>query len=135
MVISNFVSQDLNGKPPEICRSGEQIRGFTYVNDAVPVNRTLMRMGTGEEEVMNVDSTGTSDIRTLTEEIREAIDPELEIEYTEARTGDAKAAQADASRATELVCYEPRRSRRGIERFIEWYEANREWYEPLVLRS
>jgi UDP-glucose 4-epimerase len=32
--------------------------------------------------------------------------------------------------------YEPTRTiREGIAEFIEWYKANREWYEPLVRAS
>jgi UDP-glucose 4-epimerase len=35
-----------------------------------------------------------------------------------------------------LLGYEPTTDiGTGVERFVEWYRANREWYEPLVQAS
>jgi len=49
---------------------------------------------------------------------------------------DAEHTHADISKATELIGYEPSRDiREGVGEFIEWYERNREWYEPLVVSS
>jgi len=39
-------------------------------------------------------------------------------------------------KAGELIGYEPSRAiTEGVDEFIEWYETNREWYEPLVRSS
>ena len=85
---------------------------------------------------MNIGSTDNIDITTLAEVVRDEIDPTLDIEYTEARDGDAEHTHADISKATELIGYEPSRDiREGVSEFIEWCERNREWYEPLVVSS
>jgi UDP-glucose 4-epimerase len=87
-------------------------------------------------EAMNIGSTDNIDIATLAEVVRDEIDPSLEINYTEAREGDAEHTHADISKANELIDYEPTRDiRKGVGDFIEWYKQNREWYEPLVVNS
>ena len=85
---------------------------------------------------MNIGSTDNIDITTLAEVVRDEIDPTLDIEYTEARYGDAEHTHADISKASRLIGYELSRDiREGVSEFIEWYDQNREWYEPLVVNS
>ena len=85
---------------------------------------------------MNISSPDAIDMTTLVKVVRDGIDPTLDIEYTEARDGDAEHTHADISKANKLIGYEPSRDiREGVGEFIEWYEQNREWYEPLVVSS
>jgi UDP-glucose 4-epimerase len=136
MAISNFVSRCLNGESPVIYGDGRQTRDFTYVDDIVDVNLALLADDSADSEIVNVGSTGTIEIRTLAEVIRDEIDPSLNLEYADPRVGDARHTHADVSKARELVGYEPTTSiRDGVSRFIEWYRANRDWYEPLVVNS
>ena len=85
---------------------------------------------------MNINLTDNIDITTLADVVRDEIDPALDIKYTAARDGDAEHTHAEISKATELIGYEPSRDiREGVSEFIEWYEQNREWDEPLVVNS
>lgn len=80
---------------------------------------------------MNIGSTDNIEIRTLAEEIRDQLAPNLDLVYEESH--DAEHTHADTTRAQELLGYEPSHTiREGFEKFIEWYRNNREWYEPLV---
>jgi UDP-glucose 4-epimerase len=136
MAITNFVSRCLNGKPPVIYGDGKQTRDFTYVDDVVRVNRQLLTDDSADGEIINVGSTDNIDIQTLAEVVRDELAPELDIEYDEARTGDAEHTHSDVSEANDLLGYEPTVDiREGVEQFIDWYCDNREWYEPLVLNS
>jgi UDP-glucose 4-epimerase len=136
MAISNFVSRCIRGTPPVIYGDGNQTRDFTYIDDVVEANRTLLTEDSADGEVLNIGSTDNIDIRTLTEVVRDEIDPRLDIEFTEAREADAEHAHADVSKANDLIDYEPARDiRAGVREFIEWYTQNREWYEPLVVDS
>jgi UDP-glucose 4-epimerase len=136
MAISNFVSRCMRGKSPEIYGDGKQTRDFTYVDDIVEANHSLLTDDSADGETMNIGSTDNIDIATLAEVVRDEIDPSLEIKYTEARDGDAEHTHADISKANELIGYEPSRDiREGVSEFIDWYEQNREWYEPLVVSS
>jgi UDP-glucose 4-epimerase len=136
MGISNFVSRCMRGEPPQVYGDGEQTRDFTYIADAVDANRTLLSNDSADGEVMNIGSTDNIDIATLAEVVRDEIDPSLDIEHTTAREGDAEHTHANISKANSLIGYEPSRDiREGVREFIEWYEDNRGWYEPLVVNS
>jgi Nucleoside-diphosphate-sugar epimerases len=136
MAISNFVSRCMRGESPEIYGDGEQTRDFTYIDDIVDANHSLLTDDSADGETMNIGSTDNIDITTLAEVVRDEIDPTLDIRYTEARDGDAEHTHADISKATRLIGYEPSRDiREGVGEFIDWYEQNREWYEPLVVGS
>jgi UDP-glucose 4-epimerase len=136
MAISNFVSRCLNGKPPIVYGDGTQTRDFTYIEDIIDANRTLMNSDAADGEAVNIGSTDNIEIRTLAKEIRDQLAPELDIKYAERYEADAEHTHADTSKAQELLDYNPEHTiREGVEKFIEWYRANREWYEPLVLSS
>ncbi len=136
MAISNFVSRCMRDVPPQVYGDGEQTRDFTYVADVVDANRTLLTDDSADGEVLNIGSTDNIDILTLAEVVRDEIDPDLPVEHTDAREGDAEHTHADVSKARELIGYEPSRDiREGVREFIDWYEQNRDWYEPLVVNS
>ncbi len=136
MAMTNFVSRCRHGEPPVIYGTGEQTRDFTYVTDIRRVNEQLLTDDSADGEIMNIGSTDNIDIQTLAEVIRDEIDPSLDIVYDEARTGDAEHTHADVSKANELLGYEPTVSiREGAREFIDWYEDNAEWYDPLVRSS
>lgn len=136
MAISNFVSRCINGNPPVVYGDGQQTRDFTYITDVVDANHTLLASDAADGQTLNIGSTTTIDIQTLAETVRDLIDPNIPIEYDDPRQGDADHTHADVTKATSLLGYQPTTPiREGIKRFLEWYEANRSWYEPLVLRS
>lgn len=133
MAISNFVSNCLNGEPPVIYGDGTQTRDFTYIDDVVEANLTLLASDAADGEVLNIGSTINIKIRTLAEIIRDELAPELEIEYAERFEADAEHTHADITKGRELLGYEPTTDiREGIEKFVEWYRRNREWYEPMI---
>lgn len=136
MAITNFVSRCFNGDPPVVYGDGTQSRDFTYIEDIVEANYKLLETNAADGEVLNIGSTDNITIQTLAEEIRDQIAPELEIEYADRFDADADHTRADISKATELIDYEPQHTiREGVEKFIDWYRQNRDWYEPLVLNS
>ncbi|RNJ27088.1 SDR family NAD(P)-dependent oxidoreductase [Halosegnis longus] len=133
MAISNFVSRCVNGEPPVIYGNGQQTRDFTYVADVVDANRTLLESDAADGDVVNIGSSDNISIQALAETVRDQLAPELEIEYESAREADAEYTHASVEKAGELIGYEPSRTIvEGVSEFIEWYQANREWYEPLV---
>jgi UDP-glucose 4-epimerase len=136
MAISNFVSRCMNDEPPVIYGDGSQTRDFTYIDDVVEANRVLLSTDDADGEVLNIGSTDTIDIETLAREVRDQLAPELELEYAGRSDADADHTHADVSAARDLLGYEPTTSiREGIERFVEWYHENRDWYESLVRNS
>ncbi|WP_158055602.1 GDP-mannose 4,6-dehydratase [Halorussus halophilus] len=136
MAISNFVSRCMNDEPPVIYGDGEQTRDFTYIDDVLRANSTLLDTDAADGEIMNIGSTDNIAIKTLAEEIRDQIAPQLDLEYDERHDADAEHTHADISKANERIGYEPTTTiREGVEQFTEWYAENRDWYEPLVRNS
>jgi UDP-glucose 4-epimerase len=100
----------------------------------VKANVILLSEDAADGEALNIGSTDNIEILTLAEEIRDQLAPELEIEFAERH--DAEHTHADNSKTSELLGYEPSRTiREGVAEFVEWYRANREWYEPLIRES
>jgi len=136
MAISNFVSRCINSEPPVVYGDGTQTRDFTFIDDVIESNVTLLEENAADGEAVNIGSTDNIEILTLAEEIRDQLAPNLEIEFAERHDADAEHTHSDSSKASELLGYESSRTiREGVEEFIEWYRANREWYEPLVLEG
>ncbi len=136
MAISNFVSRCRNDEPPIVYGDGTQTRDFTFIDDVVAANVELLDEDAADGQAVNIGSTDNIEILTLAEEVRDQLAPDLEIEFAERHDADAEHTHADTSRAEELLGYEPTYTiREGVEAFIEWYQANRDWYEPLVRSS
>ena len=136
MAITNFTSRCLNGEPPIIFGDGQQTRDFTYVDDVVDANLTLLETDAADGEVMNVGSTGTITIQELAEHVIDVTGADVDVIYDDAREADARHTHADVSKARELIGYEPSTSiKEGVSQFVDWYRKNREWYEPLVRAS
>ncbi len=136
MAISNFVSRCFAGEAPVIYGDGRQTRDFTFIDDVVAVNRDLLQTDVADGEALNVGSGDRIEIHTLAEIVRDELAPERELEFADRHEADADHTLADISKAGELLGYEPTYTiQEGVARFIEWYRANRDWYEPLVLAS
>jgi UDP-glucose 4-epimerase len=136
MAISNFVSRCFNDKPPVVYGEGSQTRDFTYIDDVIAANRTLLFTDAADGEAVNIGSTDRITIQILAEEIRDQLAPELSLEFADRYDADADHTHADTAKAQTLLSYNPSHSiRDGVAKFIEWYRQNREWYEPLVLAS
>ena len=136
MAMTNFISRCLHGESPEIYGDGSKTRDFTYVDDVVRVNTQLLTDDRADGEILNIGSTDNIDILTLAETVRDAIDPSLDIVFTDAIAGEAEHTHADVSKARDLLDYEPTVDiREGVASFIDWYEANMDWYDPLVRAS
>ena len=104
--------------------------------DVVDANRTLLDSDAADGDVVNIGSSDNISIQELAETVRDQLSPELEIEYESAREADAEYTHASVAKAGELIGYEPSRAiTDGVGEFIKWYQANREWYEPLVRSS
>jgi UDP-glucose 4-epimerase len=136
MAISNFVSRCTNGKPPVVYGDGTQTRDFTYIDDVVGANLALLETDAADGEAVNIGSTDNIEIRTLASTVRDQLAPDLDLEFTERHDADADHTHADTSKARELLGYDPTYTiREGVAAFIEWYQENRAWYEPLVVNS
>jgi UDP-glucose 4-epimerase len=133
MAISNFVSRCLNGESPVIYGDGEQTRDFTFIDDIVEANLTLLKTNKADGETMNIGSSDNISIRELAEYVIAETNADVDIIHDDAKDADARHTHANISKASDLIGYESGTNiREGVSKFIDWYESNRGWYEPLV---
>jgi UDP-glucose 4-epimerase len=130
MAISSFISRCMNEDPPVIHGDGTQTRDFTFIEDVVEANVTLLTVDAAEGEAVNIE------INTPAEEIRDQLTPELDLVYEERYDADAQHTNADTTKLSDLLGYEPSHTiREGVAEFVDWCRVNRDWYELLVRRS
>src|SRR5678815_449158 len=122
-VISLFISALCEGRRPVIYGDGEQTRDFTYVSNVVDgVLRAAQAPATASGEVINVATGGRISLNQLFHTIRDLVGADVEPVYEETRAGDVRDSQADISKATRLLGYEPTASfAEGLARTVEWY--------------
>ncbi|WP_276253317.1 GDP-mannose 4,6-dehydratase [Halomontanus rarus] len=136
MAISNFVSRCHASEPPIIYGDGTQTRDFTYIEDIVAANQTLLQSDSADGKVLNIGSTDNISITGLAEVIRDQINTDLELVYDDARQADAEHTHASVEKAADLIGYSPSYTiKEGVMEFVDWYRENRDWYEPLVRSS
>ncbi len=120
-VITVFIEQALSGDDITVHGDGEQTRDFVFIDDIVEANRR----GSITDSVGEPFNIGTGDsitIRELAELIRTVTDSDSDIVHTDGRSADIKHSQADISKSTEQLEYEPTTSiQDGIEQTVEWY--------------
>jgi UDP-glucose 4-epimerase len=126
----------MNNESPIVYGDGTQTRDFTYIEDIVDANLTLLESDEADGEVLNIGSSDNIEIQTLATVVRDQLAPELELEYAERYDADAEHTHSDVSKARELIDYSPEYTiREGVKKFVDWYRENQEWYEPLVRKS
>ncbi|GKZ14590.1 NAD-dependent epimerase/dehydratase family protein [Haladaptatus sp. T7] len=105
-VISIFKRQATNGDPITVDGDGEQTRDFVHVDDIVRANllaATTEHVG----EAYNIGTGDSVTIRELAETIRDVSASSSDIVHTDPRPGDIDESEADISKATEKLGYEP----------------------------
>ena len=124
-VISLFISALCEGRRPTIYGDGGQTRDFTYVSNVVDgVLRAAQAPATASGEVINVATGGRISLNQLFHTIRDLVGADVEPVYEETRAGDVRDSQADISKATRLLGYEPTASvAEGLARTVEWYRT------------
>jgi UDP-N-acetylglucosamine/UDP-N-acetyl-alpha-D-glucosaminouronate 4-epimerase len=120
-VISLFSTALLEGRQPVIYGDGEQTRDFTYVANVVDGVLRACDAPKASGEVINVATGGRISLNALLEAMNRIVGTRLEPIYKEARAGDVRDSQADITKATALLGYEPTVSlEEGLQRTLEW---------------
>ena len=129
--IFRFVQWISEGRPVHVNGDGEQSRGFTYIDDiARGIIAALEPFGF---EIINLGGHEVITINNLIKLIEEVVGRKAIIEYGPADPADMRSNWADVSKAGELLGWEPQfNMRAGIEKLVEWYNAEREWASDII---
>ncbi|MBK8169255.1 MAG: SDR family oxidoreductase [Sandaracinaceae bacterium] len=106
-VIPRFFAACAQGKQPVIFGDGQQSRDFTYVGDVVRGN--LLAAQAPKDacgSVYNIGAQGSITVKDLANTIIRLSGRKLEPKYVDARNGDVRHSQADATRAFEAFGFQ-----------------------------
>ncbi len=124
--IFRFVQWISEGQPVRVNGDGEQSRGFTYIDDiARGVILALKPVG---YEIINLGGHEVITINTLIRLVEDIVGKKAIVQYGPPDPADMRSNWADVSKAGALLGWEPQfNMRAGIEKLVEWYNAEREW--------
>ena len=104
-VVSNFVTQALQGIPLTVYGDGSQTRSFCYVSDLV---EGLIRLMNGEYiGPVNLGNPDEYTILQLAKTIQEMVNPDAELGFKPLPEDDPKQRQPDITRAKNWLGWEP----------------------------
>lgn len=125
-VISIFTRRVLNNTPPVIYGDGRQMRDYTYVEDVVRAYDMVLNYKDRIPEPVNFGTGREDSINEIADKIIEYCGEKGRIEpvYVDPRPAEVTRLIADASRAKELLGWEPEFSLdSGLEKFVKWYRS------------
>jgi UDP-glucuronate 4-epimerase len=126
MSMFRFTQWISEGLPLHLYGDGEQMRGFTYVDDIA--RGTILGLKSLGYEVINLGGHETITINELIHALEELIGKKALIQSHPAVLADALANWANIERARRLLGWEPRVPLlQGVARLVEWYNAERDW--------
>jgi nucleoside-diphosphate-sugar epimerase len=121
-VVSNFVTQALQGQDLTIYGDGSQTRSFCYVDDLIRGFYLMMEKDvTGE--VINLGNPTEFTMLELAKLISEKVGKSHEIVYNDLPQDDPKKRRPDISKAQELLGWQPEVSmEKGLDKTIEYFK-------------
>ncbi|MFV0302290.1 MAG: dTDP-glucose 4,6-dehydratase, partial [Paracoccus sp. (in: a-proteobacteria)] len=133
----------LHGRPIPVYGDGGNVRDWLYVEDHADALLLVLEKGElgrsynigGENEAKNIDL-----VRTICAEmdrLRPANAPhERLISFVTDRPGHDRRYAIDPTRIREELGWRPSVTvEQGLRRTVEWYLANRDWWQPLLARD
>jgi dTDP-glucose 4,6-dehydratase len=130
-VIPLFVTNLLDGKKVPLYGDGLNIRDWIYVMDnCAGVDMVLRKGAIGE--IYNIGGGNETTNRELTEKVLGLLGVGDEmVEYVQDRLGHDRRYSIDCSKANALGWAPSRSLDEALAETVEWYRANRAWWEPL----
>ena len=124
--IFRFVQWISEGRPVRVNGDGEQSRGFTYIDDIA--HGTILALKPVGHEIINLGGHEVITINNLIRLIEDVVGKKAIVDYGPPDPADVRSNWADVTKAGQLLGWEPQLDMRsGIERLVEWYNAEREW--------
>jgi dTDP-glucose 4,6-dehydratase len=130
-VLPLFATNALDGEPLPLYGDGRQVRDWLHVDDHCAAIELVLREGE-PGEVYNVGANEEHENLELTRLIVDHLgaEPSL-VRHVEDRAGHDRRYSLETTKIHSLG-WEPRRDwEEGVRTTIDWYRANRDWWEPI----
>lgn len=124
-VISIFTRRILSNMSPIIYGDGLQTRDYTYIEDAVRAYDLVLNHNEPMTEPVNFGSGREESILDLANMLIDLSGKKGDIKpvHVEPRLGEVKRLIADATKAKDLLGWEPKyKLEEGLKKFVQWYK-------------
>jgi nucleoside-diphosphate-sugar epimerase len=129
--IFRFVKWISEGQPVRVNGNGEQSRAFTYIDDIA--RGVIAALKPLDYEIINLGGHEVITINDLVKFIEDIVGKKAIVEHGPPDLADMRSNWADVSKAGDLLGWEPQFTlRSGIEKLVEWYNAEREWASQIL---
>ncbi|MEX2143846.1 MAG: NAD-dependent epimerase/dehydratase family protein [Anaerolineales bacterium] len=126
MSMFRFVQAISEGRTIQIFGTGEQTRGFTYIDDIA--RGTILALKPVGYEIVNLGGHESVSINKLISMMEDTIQKKANVEYLPMDKADMLASWADVSKAGKLLGWKPQVDlAEGIRQLVAWYNAERSW--------
>ncbi len=123
-VVSNFITQAIDGSPLTIYGEGKQTRSFCFVSDMIAGLKKALFSKETKGEVMNLGNPDERKISEIATIIKEMTKSSSEIVFEQLPEDDPRGRRPDISKAKALIGWEPKVTlKEGLERTIEYFRT------------
>lgn len=131
LALFRFTQWISEGRPVQVYGSGEQSRGFTYLDDIA--RGTIAALKPVGYEIINLGGHEVITINDLIRLLETTIGKKARIEHYPPVQADMFSNWADISKAGRLLGWKPQVSlQEGVQRLVDWYAAERDWVSEVL---
>jgi len=131
MVMFRFTKWITEGQPVHLYGTGDQSRGFTYLDDIV--RGTILGLKPLGYEIFNLGGHEPITINQMIVMLEELTGKKAQLQNHPAHRADILANWADISKAKRLLGWEPQMDLvEGMKHLVEWYRDEREWAKEVA---
>jgi UDP-glucuronate 4-epimerase len=126
MAMHRMIEAGLNGDPFPLFGDGDQIRDFTYVDDAVEANVLAAAAEVPPGSVINVAGSESVSLLEVIHIVEELIGRPIQLDRRPGQPGDVRRTGGSGRRAAALLGWSPKiRLHEGLRRQVDWHLARR----------
>ncbi len=126
LAMFRFCQWITEGRPVLVNGSGEQSRGFTFLDDIA--RGTILALRPLGYEVINLGGHEVITINDLIRMLEGMIGKEADVQFGPPNTADMLSNWADVRKARSLLDWTPEVTLQdGVRRIVDWYNAERDW--------
>lgn len=131
MAMFRFTKWLAEGETVQVTGDGEQMRGFTYLEDIA--RGVLMGLQPLGYEIINLGGHETVTINELLHKLETRLGVQAKIKYIDRNPVDADANWANVEKARRVLNWEPLVSLdEGLDTLVKWYLDNRSWASQIL---
>lgn len=131
MVMFRFIQWIREGRPVHLNGTGEQSRGFTYLDDIA--RGTILGLRPLGYEIINLGGHETITINEMIATLEELTGCKADLVRHPAHKADMLSNYANVEKARSMLGWQPQVDLlEGMRRAVEWYETEREWASQIA---